>query len=717
MRETLFSQSWYRVESIKPILRSHVKIHRHTYRDEDWYILQDNSTGKFHRFSPEAYYIIGFMDGRNTLNRIWEQACEHLGDDMPTQDEVINLVSQLHRIDAIQSDLPSDIADLHYRFKQEKRKGLMNILKSPVSIQLPIFDPDRFLNKTALIGKCIFSISGAIIWSAIVLYALAILVIHWNDLTLNIIDRALSAQNLILIWFVYPVLKLFHEFAHAYAVKKWGGEVHVMGIMLLVFMPIPYVDASASIAFSDKRKRMMVGAAGILCELFIAALALIIWVNIEPGNIRAITYNIILVASVSTLLFNGNPLLRFDAYYVVSDYLEIPNMGTRSNQYIGYLLRRYILEDKAAQSPATAKGEAVLMVIYGVAAFIYRIFISIKIIIMVAGKFFLIGILLALWCGFTMLVMPVFRVVKYLVMNYSFKKKQKRILKIILSVVCLLLPPLFIIVPMSYITDAQGVLWPPEQSRIHVKTNGFIKKVVAVSGEKVKAGDPLVICENFELVVHVKELKSKLLELKLMHMKSMIKNRTEADILNDEIKRVNAKLERAMERSEELTINSPGDGMFLLPMPHQDLPGRFVQRGEQLGFVINDSDDATALVIISQTKADRVFQGSGKVESRLTGNIKKIIPSTIKRVVPLASEDLPSMAFSPEGGGDIVLDPRQNNKPKAFERLFQIEIKLKGVFVNRIGERVYVRFEHKPEPLVFRWYRDFRRLLLNKFDI
>ena len=717
MSETLFSQSWYRVESIKPILRSHVKIHRHTYRNEDWYILQDNSTGKFHRFSPEAYYIIGFMDGKNTLNRIWEQACEHLGDDMPTQDEVINLVAQLHSVDAIQSDLPSDIANLHYRFKQEKRKGIMNILRSPVSIQLPIFDPDRFLNKTALIGKSVFSISGAVIWLTIVLYALSILVVHWNDLTLNIIDRALSAQNLILIWFIYPVLKLLHEFAHAYAVKKWGGEVHVMGIMLLVFIPIPYVDASASIAFPDKKKRMMVGGAGILCELFIAALALIIWANIEPGNIHAIAYNVILVAGISTLLFNGNPLLRFDGYYVLSDYLEIPNMGTRSNQYIGYLLRRYVLEDKAAQSPATAKGEASLMLIYGVAAFIYRIFISIRIIIMVAGKFFLIGIMLALWCGFTMLVMPVFRVVKYLIMNYSFKKKQKRILKIILLVVCLSVPPLFIIVPMSYITDAQGVLWPPEQSRIHIKTNGFIKEVTAVSGEKVKAGAPLVICENFELVIRVKKLKAKLLELKLMHMKSMIENRTEAEILIDEIKRVNAELKRAMERSEELTIYSPEDGIFLLPMPYQDLPGRFVQRGEQFGFVINDSDNATALVIISQTKADRVFQSSIKVESRLAGNMKEIIPSTIKRVVPAASEDLPSMAFSPEGGGDIVLDPTQNNKPKAFERLFQIEIKLEGVCVKRVGERVYVRFEHEPEPLAFRWYRDFRRLLLNKFNI
>ena len=110
-----------------------------------------------------------------------------------------------------------------------------------------------------------------------------------------------------------------------------------MGIMLLVFMPIPYVDASSSLAFEDKRKRMLIGAAGILIELFLAALALLVWLNVEPGAVRATAYNVMLIAGVSTVLFNGNPLLRFDAYYVLADFLEIPNLGQRSNRYLGFL--------------------------------------------------------------------------------------------------------------------------------------------------------------------------------------------------------------------------------------------------------------------------------------------------------------------------------------------------------------------------------------------
>ena len=116
-----------------------------------------------------------------------------------------------------------------------------------------------------------------------------------------------------------------------------------MGIMLLVLTPIPYVDASSASAFRTKWERIMVGAAGMAVELFIAALALFVWINIEPGTVRAILYNMIFIASVSSLLFNGNPLLRYDAYYILGDLLEIPNLGPRGIQYLGYLAQRLSL--------------------------------------------------------------------------------------------------------------------------------------------------------------------------------------------------------------------------------------------------------------------------------------------------------------------------------------------------------------------------------------
>jgi putative peptide zinc metalloprotease protein len=104
-----------------------------------------------------------------------------------------------------------------------------------------------------------------------------------------------------------------------------------MGVMFLVFFPLPYVDASSAWAFRKKWQRAIVGMAGVMAELAAASIAAIVWTQTSTGTVHIIAYNVIFVASVSTLLFNGNPLLRFDAYYVLADLLEIPKRG--------YLLR------------------------------------------------------------------------------------------------------------------------------------------------------------------------------------------------------------------------------------------------------------------------------------------------------------------------------------------------------------------------------------------
>src|SRR6185295_11718953 len=103
------------------------------------------------------------------------------------------------------------------------------------------------------------------------------------------------------------------------------------------------------------------------------------------------------ISGVSTLLFNGNPLLRFDGYYVLSDALEIPNLGQRANQYVGYLFQRYVLGVRDSENPAHTTGERVWMAVYGIASFFYRVFITFVIILFIAGRFFFIGVLLAIW--------------------------------------------------------------------------------------------------------------------------------------------------------------------------------------------------------------------------------------------------------------------------------------------------------------------------------
>src|SRR5512145_1371414 len=143
MATSLYSPSWYRVADLKPRLRSHVEIHRHHYRGDLWYVLQDHSSGRFQRFSPAAYLLIGLMDGRRTVQEIWNAARARLGEDAPTQEEVIRLLSQLHAVDVLQSDVVPDTAELLKRFESRRNVRWKQNLRSPLFMRFALLDPER----------------------------------------------------------------------------------------------------------------------------------------------------------------------------------------------------------------------------------------------------------------------------------------------------------------------------------------------------------------------------------------------------------------------------------------------------------------------------------------------------------------------------------------------------------------------------------------------
>ncbi|NLC70123.1 MAG: HlyD family efflux transporter periplasmic adaptor subunit [Desulfuromonadaceae bacterium] len=714
MSESLFSQSWYRVASLKPRLRSHVQIVPHTYRGQNWYVMQDRFTGRHHRFSAEAYQLIGLMDGRRTLAQIWETACTRLGDHMPTQDEAIGLLSHLFRCDLLQTCTLPDIGDLNKRHAQGRPGLLMSGLMSPLSVRFPLVDPDRFLAAVLPFMRFCFSCWGAALWLLTVGIATVAAVIHWPDLSGSFTDALLSLENLALVGLVYPLLKIIHEFGHALLVKHWGGEVHEMGVMLLVFMPIPYVDASSSLAFADKRRRMMVGAAGILIELFMAAVALLVWLNVSPGPVRAAAYNVMLIAGVSTLLFNGNPLLRFDAYYVLADFLEIPNLGQRSNRFLGYLLQRYLLAVGEAESPAETGKEAAWLLVYGVSSFAYRIFISIRIVLFVAGKFFFIGLLIAFWAAAVMVVAPLWRATFFLMKNTQMQRKRNRVV-LVLGLPAFLLAGMFFFLPMPYHTLCEGITWAPEETRAYAAASGFITEILVENGSRVTAGVPLIRSVNPDLETQVRLLESRLAEYRVRYQMSLLGDRNEKAMMQEELGRLEAEYAHALQKREALLLRSPAEGFFFLPDP-QDMVGNFVRRGTPVGYVL-DREKIEIRVLVPQADIERVRLDTRGVEVRFAAAMDEVVPAAVVREVPAASRVLPSLAFSLEGGGNFALDPRERDQAQVLERLFQFVLKPEKIHSNRLEERVFVRFEHASEPLAWRLFRALRRLLLSRFSV
>jgi len=715
MSDGLFSPSWYRVAALKPRIRAHAQILRQSYRDKVWFVLQDHASERSHRFSPAAHHFIGLMDGDRTVQEIWEATNAYLGDEAPTQEEAIRLLGQLHAADALLCDVPPDTMEVFRRHQRHERMLWKRRLWSPLALRFPLIDPDRFLRRTLPWVQPLFGWFGALLWLAVVCTGAVLAAAHWTDLTKDITDRVLAPQNLVLLWFVYPAVKALHELGHAYATRKWGGEVHEIGIMLLVLTPVPYVDASSASGFKDKRQRMAVGAAGIAVELFLGALALFTWLMVEPGIVKAIAYNVMLISGISTLLFNGNPLLRFDGYYVLSDALEIPNLGARSNQYLGYLFQRYIIGVKDAVSPANSKGERFWMVVYGITSFIYRVFIMFAVITFIAGKFFVIGVLLAIWAIATQLVMPVGKSISFLVSSPNIRRQRGRALTISLGLVLLSVVLTFVIPAPSW-TRAEGVIWVPEEAQVRAGTDGFVERILVPADSGVVRGQPLVRVEDPFLATRVAVIEAQLQELRAQYDALMFSDRVQAAVVSEEMAAAEANLKRSLQREAELTLRSPASGSFVVPNA-VDLPGRFVSKGQLVGYVV-EPKDFTARVVLAQDDIAQVRNNTRAVEVVMADWGARPVSAKIRREVPGASGDLPTAALGSGGGGPFAIDPRDSKGTKVLSRVFQLELALPAVAYSQyLGARVFVRFNHGYEPVGFQMYRAARRLLLRQFDV
>jgi putative peptide zinc metalloprotease protein len=715
MSDTLLSPSWYRVASLKPRIRAHAQILRQSYRGEVWYVLQDAAAERAHRFPPAVYQFVGLMDGERSVQQIWDAVSTQLGDGAPTQEEVIRLLGQLHAADALLCDVPPDSLEVFRRYQQHERMLWKRRLWTPLALRFPLFDPDRFLQRTMRWVDPLFGWFGILLWLGVVSAGAVLSVSHWTDLTENISDRVLDPANLVLLWFVYPVVKTVHELGHAYATRRWGGEVHEIGVMLLVLSPVPYVDASSSWGFKDKYRRMVVGAAGIAVELFLGSLALFVWLAVEPGAVRAIAYNVMLICGVSTLLFNGNPLLRFDGYYVLSDAIEIPNLGQRANQYIGYLFKRYVLGIDDAESPAHSRGERIWMLVYGVTSFLYRIFITFVIVLFIAGKFFIIGVLLAIWAIATQIATPLWKSLSFLFTGSGLRRRRGRTLWTSAGLALAALLLLFVIPAPSW-TRTEGVIWVPEEAQVRAGAEGFIERLLVAPDSEVSRDQPLVQAEEPFLATRVAILVAHLEELNAKYDAMLPVDRVQAALVREQIVAGESTLQRALERQQALVFRSSANGRLIVPNA-TDLPGRFVNKGQLIAYVV-EPRELTARVALLQDDIAMVRQSTRGVEVMLAGWGASPIEARVRREVPGASLQLPTAALGSAGGGPIAVDPRDGKGVTALRQVFQLELSVPiDVRTEYLGARIFVRFDHGYEPVGFQVYRSFRRLMLRQFNV
>jgi putative peptide zinc metalloprotease protein len=711
----LLSAQWFRVAAVRPRLRDHVRITRQHFRNESWFVLEDLVENSIHRFAPAAQQAIGLMDGTHTLDAIWN-ALETLGEERPTQDELIHLLAQLDAANLLATERLPDFAELTHRAHRIRSSKLWRRLANPLYLRIPLCDPDRFLDATVGLVRPFWTVWGFLLWLAVVGWGATQAALHWNELTQDLADRVLARDNLIILAATFPILKLLHELGHCYAAKIGGASVHEAGIMTLVVMPVPYVDVSPAGAFTSKWRRALVGAAGMLIELFCAGIAMMVWTHVEPGLARAAAFNCLLIAGVSTLLFNGNPLLRFDAYFILSDLIEIPNLGTRAIRFYGYLVNRYLFGLTGQASPVQASGEAAWFAIYGLTSYIYRIWVMLSIALFVSAQLHGVGAVLAAWTVATGIVYPVLSGIWYVARNPALHHHRLRAVTTCLAAAACVALLLFA-VELPYGTVTQGVVWAPAGADLRAGAEGNLTDLLAAPGATVAAGSPVARFADPVLDARVTLLRTQLHEVELRYTAAEQADRVQAQMLLQQKAYFQSELDEMTTRRRMLDMTAPVAGRFLVNMP-KDLDGKFVRRGELIGYMLDDNA-ATVRVIVPQSEIELVRDDTSGIDLRFASRPMKVLHvAQISREVPTATRQLPSVALSTVGGGPIAIDPADDQHLRALEVVFQMDVKLpEGTLDHRIGERVYVRFQHGNRTLAWRISRTARQLFLRRFDL
>lgn len=721
-----FHEAWYRVADLRPRLSSGVRVYRQHFRGQMWYVLENPSNNQFSRISDEAYRFIGMLDGRRTVSEVWRICNEQLADSAPTQGEVIQLLGQLHGVNLLYADLPPDSESLFNRYRKrvgrEVRGQLMNLL----FIRIPLIDPDNFLERWINIFGRLYSWFGLILWLILMATGLYFVVGNIREL-FNQSSDVLAPDNLILLYLSFVLIKIFHEFSHGFACKKFGrlnqsgGQVHTMGVMFLVFFPLPYVDASSAWAFRNRWNRAVVGMSGVMAELSAAAVAAIIWSSTSTGTLHIIAYNVIFVASVSTILFNGNPLLRFDAYYVLSDLLEIPNLGQRSRNYLYYLVKRYCWGLKRAHNPAYTYGERVWFVFYGIASVSFRIFICIRILLFLNDRLpeelFILVPLFAFSAIVAWVFVPVGKFLQFLATSAELTRQRARAVGLTFGTFCLIAVCIGLIRVPDY-WRVEGVVEPVSLAIVHAKSDGFVVDFLPSESKVSSGGPPLIKAVNPELEA---ERKSSVAERRSLEVQRRIAEMQEiaaAQILDEQIEALDEKISRLEYELASLNREPPLSGTWVAPDIEYSR-GMYLKCGQSIGFVANLDDVMIRATAGQRVAAMLVEQALKQVEIRVKGQPKLLLTGEIEQIFPAGQELLPSEALGYAVGGSVPTVSQDAQGTKAAEMFFEIRIKPSADSSIRLltGQRVVARIQMNSKPLAVQWWLSVRQLFQRRFHI
>ena len=711
-----FSESWYRVANQRISLRPAVRVRRQNFRGERWIVLENPFSNQFFRLRPGAYEFVARLRPGRTVEEVWQDCLQRFPDDAPGQEAVIQLLSQLYHASLLHYNLASDAAQLFQRYEKSRQRENRSRLLNIMFMRFPLLDPDRFLIRTMpVVGKLISPIGG-VIWVVMVLMGLKIIVDQFPELSRQT-QGILAPGNLPLLYLGMVLVKTMHEFGHAYFCRRFGGEVHVMGEMLMIFTPIPYMDATSSWGFRSRWKRALVGAAGMIVEVFVAAIAALVWANTSPGTVHSLAHNIMLVASVSTVAFNMIPLMRFDGYYILSDLLDIPNLHQRARQQLTHWCQRYLFGVKTSRSPTESRREMGWLTVFGVASGIYRVFVFSAILMLVADRFLLLGVLMAAVCLVSWVVTPIWKLAVYLGTSPVLARNRARAAGVTIGGIGVLLLVLGLI-PFPNHFRAPGVLESREWTQVLNESPGYFEAMHAEPGTRVTRGQALVKLTNREIEFDMAAARANFEEVQSRLRQAMTEESANLKPLNSLLDSARKRIDRLQADQEALIIRARQDGTWVAPQVQQFV-GRWLVRGTDLGLLV-DPSSFRFKATVAQEDGDGLFaRRIPSAEVRLVGQAGAVLSVGELQIIPAEKRQLPSAALGWAAGGEVATAANDTQGIRTIEPFFEVraDVKPNAAAAMLHGRAGKIRFELAPEPLLRSWARRFRQLIQKRYQL
>lgn len=475
--------------------------------------VKDPVSLNYFQLQEEEYFILQMLDGQTSLEEIRTRFEERFAPMRLEMRQLHGFLGKLHTDGLILSDAAEQGGQLLQRGRKRNLQEIRQTLSNVLAIRFRGVDPERFLDW--LHPKFGWMFSRWCVMAALVLgvVALSLVAVQWQTLQARLPEFHVffGPQNLFWIALTLGSIKVLHELGHGLTCKRFGGECHELGVMFLVFTPCLYCNVSDAWMLRNKWHRAAIGAAGMYVEMVLASVCTFLWWFSEPGLFNTLCLNVMFICSMGTILFNGNPLLRYDGYYVLSDILEVPNMGQQSDALVKHWLAKWFLGIDLYNRRALPQQKRMLLAVYDVSAKIYRLFIVAAILWFMYQLLKPYGLqvlaqMLALTVLGGMFIVPTYRGVKFLA-DPMRNREVKWVRFLLLGGLTATVIVVGCLIPLPHRVQAPVVIEPQDARRVYVASPGTLLKAVA-AGTEVRAGDLLAELEDLPLRHELAELRT-----------------------------------------------------------------------------------------------------------------------------------------------------------------------------------------------------------------